>query len=716
VLREQVLEPLKEGARMKAMCLWLGLGVAAGLFSPGLSGAAPPNDDFAAATIVAGFPATATGSNVDATVEEGEPLLGDWYDYSVWYRWTAPMSGAVRIDTLEGGRDTILAVWTNAALTNLALVAQNDGYDETEASAVFFDAVSGTTYQIAVYGYDYDLGDIALRITNDALPRISGTVTGPGGTPPLAGIEAQAYRWSEEWSWWIWVNGATSDAAGQYELRGIPAGTYRIQFHDDLNGDYLDEVFDDAVDLDSGADVVVGAANRTGIDAELAVASKITGTVTGPDGETPLANIHVFAFVADEMWGGWGSVASVYTDESGIYTIGGLPAGTYRLEFSDWRNGDYLTEVYSNAVDLDSGLDVVVAATTTVTGIDASLALASKISGTVTGPDGETPLEDIQATAYGWNASGESWNHVRSATTDAAGGYEIGGLTAGTYRVEFQDGQNGNYLTEVYADAADLDSGTDVEVAEGGATGGVDASLALAGRISGTVTGPDGETPLAGILARAYAWDGDWEYWESGPGSFTDETGVYTIGGLTAGTYRVEFMDVLTGVHAPEAYSNAVDVASGQDVAVVVGETATGIDASLALAARISGTVTAAGRGDAAGGHHGGGPCVEWGRVGGALFGNHGGGRQLYAGRVAGGDVPGGLPRLRHGDILFRGVQQRGGCGLGAGHRAGGGRDGVGDRCGVGGGGKDRGDGDGAGRGNAAGGHPGRGLGVGRHR
>ena len=75
-----VAEPSKEGARMKAIRRWLGLGVAAGLFVPGVWGAAPPNDDFAAATIVAGFPATATGSNVDATMEEGEPVLGEWFD------------------------------------------------------------------------------------------------------------------------------------------------------------------------------------------------------------------------------------------------------------------------------------------------------------------------------------------------------------------------------------------------------------------------------------------------------------------------------------------------------------------------------------------------------------------------------------------------------------------------------------------------------------
>ena len=204
------------------------------------------------------------------------------------------------------------------------------------------------------------------------------------------------------------------------------------------------------------------------------VTSHISGTVTGPDGTTPLQGIQATAYRWSGSW--WDQVSSDDTDASGSYSIGELPAGTYRVEFQDWQNGDYITEVYDDAADLDSGTDIVVPAETTVTGIDASLANASRISGTVTGPDGTTPLQGIQATAYRW--SGSWWDQVSSDDTDASGSYSIGELPAGTYRVEFQDWQNGDYITEVYDDAADLDSGTDIVVPAETTVTGIDASLA----------------------------------------------------------------------------------------------------------------------------------------------------------------------------------------------------------------------------------------------
>jgi hypothetical protein len=251
----------------------------------------------------------------------------------------------------------------------------------------------------------------------------------------------------------------------------------------------VNEVYNNVVDLDSGTDITIAAgATATGIDASLNAASKISGTVTGPDEFTPLENIQAVAFHWNEF-GWWDQVGSVHTDSDGNYTIGGLAAGTYRVEFRDWY-GNYLPEVYDNASDLDSGTDIVVAAGTTETGIDASLNAASKISGTVTGPDEFTPLENIQAVAFHWNEFGW-WDQVGSVHTDSEGNYTIGGLAAGTYRVEFRD-WHGNYLPEVYDNASDLDSGTDIVVAAGTTETGIDASLAAATMISGTVTGSDG--------------------------------------------------------------------------------------------------------------------------------------------------------------------------------------------------------------------------------
>jgi len=466
--------------RMKNILSIIGLVFALAAFAPVLVLAAPPaNDAFDSPTVLSGFPVTANGTNVDATLEPDEPLpVSRWWEdaaASVWFRWTSPTTGPVQIDTLGSDFDTMLAVWRGNELISLELLADNDQFGGGGQSAVFISASADVTYQIAVYGWSASRGLITLNITNDVTSKISGTVTGPDGTTPLQGIEATAYQWTG--SWWEWFNSGYTDANGEYTIGGLPAGTYRVQFEDWQNGDYLTEVYDNAPDLDSGTDIVVPAETTvTGIDASLANASKISGTVTGPDGTTPLQGIEATAYQWTGSWWEWFN--SGYTDANGEYTIGGLPAGTYRVQFEDWQNGDYLTEVYDNAPDLDSGTDIVVPAETTVTGIDASLANASKISGTVTGPDGTTLLQDIQATAYRWNDSGSYWEWVRSDNTDANGEYTIGGLPAGTYRVQFDDWQNGDYLTEVYDNAPDLDSGTDIVVPAETTVTGIDASLA----------------------------------------------------------------------------------------------------------------------------------------------------------------------------------------------------------------------------------------------
>ncbi len=320
--------------------------------------------------------------------------------------------------------------------------------------------------------------------------------------------------------------------------------------------------------------------------------SSISGTVTGPDGTTPLPDITATA----HRWTGtgWSEVHWGWadTDPNGHYTIGGLPAGTYRVQFYDW-NGDYVSEVHDNALDLDAGTDIVVPAETTVTGIDATLVNASSISGTVTGPDGTTPLQGIIASAYRWTGSG--WALVLRGldVTDADGDYTIGGLRAGTYRVAF-NGLSGDYVSEVYDNALDPDSGTDIVVPAGTTVTGVDASLANASKISGTVTGPDGTTPLQGISisATAYRWTGSgWGEVQSvgtGPG------GGYTIGGLPAGTYRVEFED-WNGDYASEVYDNATDLDSGTDIVVPAKTTVTGINASLGMTSAFAGAHDAGG-------------------------------------------------------------------------------------------------------------------------
>jgi hypothetical protein len=112
------------------------------------------NDNFAnAQDLGSGLTASATGSNVAATKEAGEPNhAGDAGGASVWYRWTAPTSGQIRIHVCNSDFDTLLAVYTGSSVDSLTPIASNDQGCGNQ-SRVVFNAVAGTTYRIAVDGW-----------------------------------------------------------------------------------------------------------------------------------------------------------------------------------------------------------------------------------------------------------------------------------------------------------------------------------------------------------------------------------------------------------------------------------------------------------------------------------------------------------------------------------------------------------------------------------
>jgi hypothetical protein len=129
--------------------------------------AAPSNDDFANAAALSGLPANATGTNVNATTESGEPEHTDpaWLGsvtpagHSVWWSWTAPSDGDVTLDTCGSSFDTLLAVYTGNNIHALTPVKYNDtafdgcgGIDASGDSELSFTAQSGQVYRIAVDG------------------------------------------------------------------------------------------------------------------------------------------------------------------------------------------------------------------------------------------------------------------------------------------------------------------------------------------------------------------------------------------------------------------------------------------------------------------------------------------------------------------------------------------------------------------------------------
>lgn len=150
--------------------------------------AAPPaNDNFAnAQTIVGPLPAASPGSNVEATVESGEPTPGGFsfgLRYSVWYKFTPSTGGVYSFDTCGAGNidDTQIGVWLGSAVNALTLDFANDDHGGTgdpfgcPVLSAFASALlqSGEIYWIQVSTNNFSTvpeGTFTLTVRDTAAP------------------------------------------------------------------------------------------------------------------------------------------------------------------------------------------------------------------------------------------------------------------------------------------------------------------------------------------------------------------------------------------------------------------------------------------------------------------------------------------------------------------------------------------------------------------
>jgi C1A family cysteine protease len=199
-----------DGYRGKTGNIQLGLQLNSALF--------PANDDFAAAIVLSGSNVTTAGSNNNASYEWGEPYHADEEPgLSLWWTWTAPASGPITIDTTDSAIDTILAVYTGSSLRQLTEVKSNDDAGGLTTSRVRFSAVSGTTYRIAVDGWNEGAITLHLQLQTTAPANDSFAGSAPliGSTPVAAGNNSNATGQTGEplgeeapadkSVWWAWT-------------------------------------------------------------------------------------------------------------------------------------------------------------------------------------------------------------------------------------------------------------------------------------------------------------------------------------------------------------------------------------------------------------------------------------------------------------------------------------------------------------------------------
>ena len=172
----------------------------------------PSNDMFAdAVTITGANPPNQTKNTEHATVEPGEPKPAGAGRASVWYRWVAPASGNVTIQTTGSDYDTVLGLYTGSAVNALTEVAANDDQvpGSVFTSKVVTPVTAGTTYQIAADGYGGDSGALTLALS--FLPKVNATVSAVHAPEPSAYGTASSVT--------VTVSGSAGTATGSVTVK-----------------------------------------------------------------------------------------------------------------------------------------------------------------------------------------------------------------------------------------------------------------------------------------------------------------------------------------------------------------------------------------------------------------------------------------------------------------------------------------------------------------
>ena len=536
-----------------------------------------------------------TTTGIDFALQLGGTIAGTVTDAATG----APLAGiTVKVMTSGGDRSAITDASGAYAVTGLATYSY---YVWSMNSSPYIDELfddipcpdnqcrwwDGTAVEVTA---GVATTNIDLALTHGGT--IAGTITEAGTGTPLAGMRVDVYN-----EYGGWLNACLSDASGAYSLSGLTTGKYYLKT---LNAfPYLDELYKNLLCLGGSCQVTAGTAidvtagqTTTGIDFHLQTGGTITGTVTDAVTNAPLSNISVGAYYAD----GTSTGGAIGTNLAGVYTIGGLPTGTYYVRTG--LSAPYFDELYNDIVcpngncSLQSGTAVIVAVGSTTSGIDFALQSGGTITGTVQDAATGAPIADVFV--HLCSDSGSCGGG--GVLTNVSGAYTMGGLAPGTYYL--RAASKLPYLGELYNNLpcpggnCTVTDGTPVGVTVGTTTSGINFTLAVGGTITGKVMDAGTEAPLANIPVSAYSASnprGD----QVGQG-WTNASGSYAINGLATGTY---FVITSNGnPYRDELYDNlpcqgGCDVTDGTGVSVTAGATTGGINFALDRSVVISGTV-----------------------------------------------------------------------------------------------------------------------------
>jgi hypothetical protein len=279
---------------------------------------------------------------------------------------------------------------------------------------------------------------------------IEGTATEDGR--PLEYDTVCAYTLAE-----VRVGCVGTDEDGKYRYEGLPPGSYILELEG--FGQVL-QFSGGAKTFDAATPVTVEAESSAIENFEVAGPPGISGTLLdAATGEAPEGAVSACAS-SDSGGGCW------QINSDGTYRMTGLEPGEYVVSF---EGGIYSRQYYDGVSD-EAEATLVTVGGTMVTGIDAELQQAGRISGHVTLGGAGTPLGSVNVCALD-----QSGTTVECETSSpSTGKYTIRELPPGAYKVRFT---KSGYGTQYYNGKAAITEADPVTVTGGQITEGIDAAM-----------------------------------------------------------------------------------------------------------------------------------------------------------------------------------------------------------------------------------------------
>jgi hypothetical protein len=430
---------------------------------------------------------------------------------------------------------------------------------------------------------------------------ISGTVRDPS-LDPVVGTTVQVYD-----SNGIAFAQTATNPSGNYEVTNIADGNFFVRTRNDEG--YIDELFNNRpcngyCDILSGNAVAIAGGVSVGlVNFDLANGGTINGRVTRAVGGAGVGLAEVQAFTTSGFLAG-----RAMTDATGIYTIAGLPDGTYKVRTAN--TAGLINQVYRTPTPLScsptpcalsGGNTITIAGGITVPGIDFALAAGGTISGTAADlfnnplPSGNAVLFDSTGT------------EITTAPV-SAGLFEFNGLANGTYYVLIEN--SSGLIDLLYANvpcpagACNITAlGTPITLSvrapnQIASVSNVDLRLPTGRQVSGRVRA--GTTPTALADATVYIFNSAGTLVGEG---VSDGVGDYlTTGSFQPGTYFAATANGVARGAGPnwvnELYNNRTcmlgcNITGGDAITVTSGNGAplTGINFDLGSGSSLSGRV-----------------------------------------------------------------------------------------------------------------------------